>query len=178
MRAQKITAIAAHEAGHAVVAYALGYVVKSVRVGRENGYDGTTESEYPEASKYLDDDRSEKVRANAFHELIRAMAGLAAEDELGFKAIKTYYGKDLENIQRAMTEIESINPGISQQSLENIHHNVGSLANIMVNANRNTIRRLAQLLTTGGTASAAQVDQICKGAVVVPDEVRKYCEPR
>jgi len=90
-----------HEAGHAVVAYALGVEVEGVPIVQDQGSSGHTTTPRPDNVVSSD----EEARADLEKHLITGVAG-AASEELLTEELSELPGKDMAGVAKLLMDLE------------------------------------------------------------------------
>ncbi len=102
-----------HEAGHAVVAHALGVEVEGVSIVQDQGSSGHTTTPRPDNV----DSSDEEVSADLEKHLITGVAG-AASEELLTEELSDLRGKDLEGVAKLLMGLEDAGASVQADSEE------------------------------------------------------------
>jgi ATP-dependent Zn protease len=102
-----------HEAGHAVVAHALGVEVEGVSIVQDQGSSGHTTTPRPDNV----DSSDEEVSADLEKHLITGVAG-AASEELLTEELSDLRGKNLEGVAKLLMGLEDAGAPVQADSEE------------------------------------------------------------
>ncbi len=136
MRERNKELAAYHEAGHAVVAHALGVEVEGVSIVQDEGSMGRTTTPLPENA----DSTDEEASADLEKHLITGVAG-AASEELLTEELSELPGKDMAGVAKVLMGLEDTGAPVQADSEEALDK-----AKSILHDNWGSVRALAEAL--------------------------------